>query len=60
MKSGKQYDGLYSLMEQDDAADEYFDALPEYIKDSICQRADSIRSRSELESYTHILLHGGF
>ena len=35
MKSGKQYDGLYSLMEQDDAAEEYFDALPEYIKDSI-------------------------
>ena len=60
METSKRYDGLYSLMEQDDAAEEYFDALPEYIKDSICQRAETICSRSELESCAHTLLHAGF
>ncbi len=54
----KQYNGLYSLIEQDDAAEEYFDALPEYVKDSICQRADNIRTISDLESYADNLLAG--
>lgn len=54
----KKYDGLYNLIEKDDGAEEYFDALPEYVKDSICQRAENICSRSDLESYAGNLLRG--
>lgn len=53
----KRYHGLYNLMEADDEAEEYFDALPEYIKDTICQRAENVCSREDLQDYAENLLH---
>ena len=48
------YNGLYDLLESND----FYTALPAFVKDSIDQRAEDICSRDELFSYAESLLQG--
>lgn len=52
------YNGLFDLIDNDDESNQFFSALPSYVKDSIGQRADSIVSRDALYSYADNLLQG--
>lgn len=50
------YSGLYELMESDTKAKEYFDALPDYVKQSMEARQQNINSFASLEDYAQNLL----
>lgn len=52
------YYDLFDLIEQDDAAEDFFVNLPEYIQEMIEDRADEIRSLQDLQSYADNLLSG--
>lgn len=52
------YSGLYSLIEQDREAKQYFSSLPEYIRSQISQRADGVNSFESLCHYAENLLRG--
>ncbi|MBC8532352.1 hypothetical protein [Gehongia tenuis] len=54
----KKYSGLYSLMEEDFNAKQYFEALPDYVRTSICERADNVNSFQSLKDYAENLLRG--
>lgn len=51
----QQYEDLYGLIRQDQEADRYFHSLPEYIRESVCLRAQSIRSLENLRDYAENL-----
>jgi len=55
--SDKYYD-LFDLIEQDEEASEIYSSWPDYIQDMIDERADNIRSSSQLKSYADGLLNG--
>lgn len=55
--SNKYYD-LFDLIEQDEEASDVYSSLPDYIQDMIDDRADNIRSVSDLKSYADNLLSG--
>lgn len=50
------YNGLDSLIRLDAEAGRYFSSLPEYVKESIQQRADSVNSFESLRDYAENLL----
>lgn len=52
------YYDLFDLLEQDIEAEEFYAELPEYIREMIEDRADSIRSTEDLQSYADNLLSG--
>lgn len=52
------YNGLYSLIEQNERAKNYFNSLPDYVKDTISERADNICSEEALQDYAENLLRG--
>ena len=52
----KKYSGLYELIEEDSAANEYYDALPDYAKESIRAREENINSYASLRDYAENLL----
>jgi hypothetical protein len=52
------YNGLFDLIDNDGESDEFFSALPAYVKDMIGQRAEDIRSKEELFAYADNLLRG--
>ena len=54
----EKYNGLYSLIEQNHKANEYFVSLPDYVKDQISQRAHNINSLESLQDYAENLLRG--
>lgn len=54
----KKYDGLYSLMNQDKKAHEFFMSLPQYVQDQISQRPQGVNSFESLRSYADNLLRG--
>ena len=62
MKEGedhmKKYRSLNSLIQSDKAAKEYFNSLPDYVRDSILDRADSVNSLESLCDYAENLLRG--
>lgn len=51
-------EGLCTLLAQNSEAQKYFDSLPDYIKDMIEDRADSVQSLDELHRYVENLLAG--
>lgn len=54
----KHYPDLYSLCEQDGEAAAYFTSLPDYVRDQIETRADSVNSFDSLKDYAENLLRG--
>lgn len=51
-------EGLHALLSQNDEAQKYFDSLPDYIREMIETRADSVQSIDELHRYAENLLSG--
>lgn len=54
----KHYPDLYALCEQDGEAGAYFTSLPDYVRDQIETRADSVNSFDSLKDYAENLLRG--
>lgn len=54
----KEYASLYNLIEEDAEAGKYYSALPEYVRDSISQRAGNVNSFASLQDYAENLLRG--
>ena len=52
------YPDLQSLLSSDGAAREYYDKLPDYVRDMISSRADSVNSLASLQDYAENLLRG--
>ena len=53
-----QYKDLQALLAQDPQAQQYFDALPSYVKDHIATRARGVNSMDSLQDYAQNLLRG--
>lgn len=49
------YKDLYTLVQNDPEANQYFRSLPHYIRESISQRAQSINSIESLRDYAENL-----
>ncbi len=49
------YVDLYSLIRGDQEARRYFDCLPDYVKESVGQRAESVNSLASLRDYAENL-----
>lgn len=54
----KKYDSLYSLVEYDRAAREYFSSLPDYVQEAAASRSDNICSMDSLQGYVDSFLAG--
>ncbi len=54
----KHYPDLYALCEQDSEAGAYFTSLPDYVRNQIETRADSVNSFESLKDYAENLLCG--
>lgn len=52
------YNGLYDLLDSDEESNDFYTALPAFIKDSIDQRAEEICSRDDLYAYAETLMQG--
>lgn len=50
------YDGLYELIKEDNSAKEYYDSLPDYVKQSIAAREQNINSFESLRDYAQNLM----
>ena len=53
-----EYNNLYDLIDSDEDSNEFYAALPGYVKDTIDRRAENIRSRDMLYTYAENLLQG--
>lgn len=54
----RKYNDLYSLIGQEKEAKEYFDALPEYVREAITRRPEGVNSFDSLRSYVDNLTRG--
>ena len=54
----KKYPDLYSLIDQEPEADQFYSSLPDYVREMISQRAESVNSLESLQSYADNLLQG--
>lgn len=52
------YESMYVMFEKDPDAKRYFDSLPDYVREQISTRADSVNSYSGLRDYAENLLRG--
>ncbi len=52
------YKSMHALLRQDPLAKKYFDSLPDYVREQISTRADSVNSYSGLRDYAENLLRG--
>ncbi len=53
-----EYSSMYALFAQDTEAKRYFDSLPDYVRDQISSRADSVNTFAGLRDYADNLLRG--
>ena len=53
-----EYSSMYALFAQDAEAKRYFDSLPDYVRDQISSRADSVNTFAGLWDYADNLLRG--
>ncbi len=58
MKLVQKYRNLSELLKQNPAARNYFNALPEYVQDTIRQRGDAVCCTRDLQGYAENLLRG--
>lgn len=54
----QKYPNMYALMEQEKQAKEYYNSLPDYVRDQISTRADNVNSFASLQDYAENLLRG--
>lgn len=52
------YQNMYVLFESDTEAREYFEGLPDYVREQIKTRADNVNSFASLQDYAQNLLRG--
>lgn len=52
------YSGLDSLIQQDRQAKQYFESLPDYVRDQIQTRSGNVNSYESLCDYAENLLRG--
>lgn len=55
---GKKYKELFDLIEQDGQAKQYFNTLPDYVQETLCQRAGRVNSYESLRDYAQNLTRG--
>jgi len=54
----KKYDDLYNLLKDDAEARSYYNSLPQYVRETIAERADNVNSMSSLRDYAQNLTRG--
>jgi hypothetical protein len=54
----QKYPGMNELLKNDAQAKEYFDKLPDYVRDQISTRAGNVNSLESLRDYAENLLRG--
>ncbi len=54
----KKYKDLFQLVEESPSAHSLYKSLPDYVKDSILERADNIQTEDALCRYADNLLSG--
>lgn len=54
----QKYPDLQTLMNQDKNAENYFNSLPDYVREQIRVRAYSVNSMASLQDYAENLLRG--
>lgn len=54
----KKYKDLFQLIEENRHANQVYSSLPDYVKDSILERADNIHTEDALCRYADNLLSG--
>ena len=52
------YPDLWTLMEAEPTARRYFETLPDYVRDQMSARADSVNSFESLKDYAQNLTRG--
>lgn len=52
------YANMYELFKTEPKAKQYFEKLPDYVRDQISTRADSVNSYESLRDYAENLLRG--
>ena len=54
----KKYTDMYELFKAEPPAQQYFEKLPDYVRDQISTRANGVNSFESLKSYADNLLRG--
>ena len=54
----KTYSGLHALIEDDQNARKYYNALPDYVREMMESRAHNVNSVESLKDYAENLLRG--
>ena len=54
----KKYPDMYELFKSEAQAKQYFDKLPDYVRDQISTRAGGVNSFESLRDYAENLLRG--
>lgn len=52
------YPDVYTLIQKDTKARQFYNKLPTYVKDQICTRAESVNSLESLMDYADNLTRG--
>ncbi len=56
--SQQSYKNLSEMLSQNKEAYSFFTSLPEYVQETISERANNIRTKSDLHTYAENLLSG--
>jgi len=54
----QKYHDMYELFKHDQTAKQYFDKLPDYVRDQISTRTGGVNSFASLQDYAENLLRG--
>ena len=54
----QKYNDLYSLIQSDPKADQYFRSLPGYVQEAISSKASCVNSYESLKTYAEKLTRG--
>ena len=54
----QKYSDMYDLFQNDKNAKQYFDKLPDYVREQINTRANGVRTMENLKDYAENLLRG--
>ena len=54
----QKYHDLHELIQNDPQAQQYYQQLPDYVRDMMAQRADSVNSFASLRDYADNLTRG--
>jgi hypothetical protein len=54
----RKYPNMYELFKSEPQAKQYFDKLPDYVRDQISTRAGGVNSFESLKDYAENLLRG--